>query len=464
MRAKSLRRELLLWLLLPLAAVLSLNLWTTYRNALDTADLITNRTLLASAKAIAENLRQSEGVLEAPIPPASLEMFASDPPDRVVYRVTGPHGELLAGHADVLVPPRMPRDLQPLYFSAEYEKEPVRAVVIGQPIAGNDNPGNAFVAVGQTLHNHDRLVSELWRKALFDQVFLVAAAGLLALLGLNRGLAPVMRLREAVTRRDPAVLEPLAVDGVQTELKPLVTALNEAFGRVLQQVATQRRFIANAAHQLRNPLALARTQANVGLRAETVEAKNEALAGIDRAVGRMAYLSNQLLQLARAEQGSALLRKETVDFESIARDATENITEAALARSIDLGFQSPGIGMPIHGHSSLLGEMVANLLDNAVRYTPRGGTVTASVSADRGNIVFRVEDSGPGIPEAERHLVFERFYRRLESGSEGSGLGLAIVHEIVLAHDGTIELADRTPAPGLVVTVHLPAASTGAQQ
>ena len=463
MRAKSLRRELLLWLLLPLAAVVSLNLWTTYRNALDTADLITDRTLLASAKAIAENLRQSEGVLEAPIPPASLEMFASDPPDRVAYRVTGPHGELLAGRADVLVPPRTPQGLQPLYFSAEYENEPVRAVVIAQPIAGSNNPGNALVAVGQTLHSRDRLVSELWRKALFDQVLLVAAAGLLALLGLNRGLAPVMRLREAVTRRDPAVLEPLTVDGVQTELRPLVTALNEAFGRVLQQVATQRRFIANAAHQLRNPLALARTQANVGLRAETIEAKNEALAGIDRAVGRMAYLSNQLLQLARAEQGSALLRKETVDFERIARDATESITEAALARSIDLGFESPGIALPIHGHSSLLREMVANLLDNAVRYTPPGGTVTASVSADGGAIAFRVEDSGPGIPEAERHLVCERFYRRLESGSEGSGLGLAIVREIVLAHDGTIDLADRAPPPGLVVTVRLPTASSGAQ-
>src|SRR5581483_9426444 len=130
MRAKSLRRELLLWLLLPLAAVVSLNLWTTYRNALTTADLITDRTLLASAKAIAENLRQSEGVLEAPIPPAALEMFASDPPDRVVYRVTAPGGQLLAGHADVPVPPRTPENLQPLYFSAAYENEPVRAVAV----------------------------------------------------------------------------------------------------------------------------------------------------------------------------------------------------------------------------------------------------------------------------------------------------------------------------------------------
>jgi two-component system, OmpR family, sensor histidine kinase TctE len=460
MRAKSLRRELLGWLVLPLAAVVSLNLWTTYNNALDTADLITERTLLSSARAIAESVRQSDGVLEAPIPPAALEMFASDPPDRVVYRVTAPRGELLAGYADVLVPPQVPKGLQPLYFDSVYGKERVRAVAIAQPVVGSDNPGNALVAVGQTLHSHDRLVFELWRKALFDQILLVAAAGLLALLGLNRGLAPVMRLREAVIRRDPAVLEPLATDNVQTELKPLVAALNEAFARVLRQIATQRRFIANAAHQLRNPLALARTQANVGLRAASPEAKDEALAGIDRAVGRMAYLSNQLLQLARAEQGSALLRKETVDFERIAHDAIESIAEAALARSIDLGFETGGAPLPIHGHSSLLRELVANLIDNAVRYTPSGGTVTASLQCDGREIVFRVEDSGPGIPEAERELVFERFYRRLETGSEGSGLGLAIVREIVLAHDGTIALQERTPTPGLVATVRLPAAAT----
>jgi len=144
-----------------------------------------------------------------------------------------------------------------------------------------------------------------------------------------------------------------------------------------------------------------------------------------------------------------------VDFDPIARDAIASHAEAALAKSIDLGFE-PGGPMPIHGHSGLLRELVGNLIDNAVRYTPGGGRITARLARDGDGIMFRVEDSGAGIPAAEREQVFERFYRRLETGGEGSGLGLAIVREIVEAHDGTIELGERVPAPGLVVTVRLP--------
>ena len=297
----------------------------------------------------------------------------------------------------------------------------------------------------------------LWLKALRDQVLLVAAAGLLALFGLRRGLAPLMRFRDKVMRRDPAVLEPFDAEEVQTELKPLVQALNGAFADVQRQIATQRRFVANAAHQLRSPLALAKTQANVGLRASDVETKNEALAGIDASVGKMNYLSNQLLVLARAEQGSALLRKEVVDFGNIAREALETLSELALERGIDLGFVSDAQPLAILGHSALLRELVLNLIDNAIRYTPPGGAVTASLRREGMDVIFRVEDNGRGIPESDRERVFERFYRRLESGGEGSGLGLAIVREIVLAHGGTIALGDRSPPPGLAAEVRLSA-------
>jgi two-component system, OmpR family, sensor histidine kinase TctE len=462
MGSRSLYRELLGWLLLPLAAVVCFNVWTTYENATETANLITDRTLLSSARAIAENIRQYEGVLEAPIPPAALEMFSSDTPDRVIYRVTTPRGELIAGYPDVIAPPRAPMGLEPIYFVAESRGEPVRAVAIAQPIVASENAGYALVAVGQTLNSHDRLVTGLWLKALRDQVLLVAAAGLLAFFGLRRGLAPMMRLRDKVMLRGPEVLEPFDAQDVQTELKPLVKALNEAFARVQRQVATQRRFVANAAHQLRNPLALAKTQANVGLRATDVETKNEALAGIDASVGKMNYLSNQLLVLARAEQGNTLLRKEVVDFGKIAREALESLSELSFERGIDLGLVSDASSLAINGHSTLLRELVLNLIDNAIRYTPSGGVVTASLRRDGSIIIFRVEDSGRGIPESDRERVFERFYRRLESGGEGSGLGLAIVREIVLAHGGTITLEDRLPAPGLVAEVRLSASEADA--
>jgi two-component system sensor histidine kinase TctE len=457
MANRSLQRELLGWLVVPLTAVVSFNVWTTYENAVETADLITDRTLLASARVIAENIRENDGVLEAPIPPAALEMFASDQPDRVVYRVTTPRGQLIAGYPDVIAPPGRPVDLNPVYFETTFRDEPVRAVAIAQPIVSTQNPGNAMVAVGQTLRAHDKLMTSLWLKALRDQVLLVAAAGLLGVFGLRRGLAPILRLRNDVTERDPAELKPFPTNNVQSELRPLVEALNEAFERVQRQIATQRRFVANAAHQLRTPLALLKTQVSVGLRGGDMGTKDEVLAAVDTSVDGMARLSNQLLSLARAEQGSSSLMKSSVDFGAVARDALEGLTQAALARHIDLGFEPEADGLIVWGHQTLLRELVVNLVDNALRYTPQGGQVTARIGRALDRIVLQVEDNGSGIPAGDREKVFERFYRGADAGAEGTGLGLAIVREIVWSHDGEIDLANRKPPPGLIAEVRLPA-------
>lgn len=457
MANRSLQRELLGWLVVPLTAVVSFNVWTTYKNAAETANLITDRTLLASARVIAENIRENDGVLEAPIPPAALEMFASDQPDRVVYRVTTPRGQVIAGYPDVIAPPGQPVDLNPVYFETTFRDQPVHAVAIAQPIVSKLNPGNAMVAVGQTLRAHDKLMTSLWLKALRDQVLLVAAAGLLGVFGLRRGLAPILRLRNDVMERDPAELKPFAADTVQSELRPLVEALNEAFDRIQRQMATQRRFVANAAHQLRTPLALLKTQVSVGLRERDIGTKDEVLAAVDMSVDGMARLSNQLLSLARAEQGSASLMKSEVDFGAVARDALEGLAQAALARNIDLGFESGEDGLAVWGHPTLLRELVVNLVDNALRYTPQGGSVTVGIGQEAGWVALKVEDTGPGIADGDREKVFERFFRGFEAGSEGTGLGLAIVREIVSSHDGHIELANRRPPPGLSAQVRLPA-------
>lgn len=457
MATRSLQRELLAWLVVPLTAVVSFNVWTTYKNAEETANLITDRTLLASARVIAENIRENDGVLEAPIPPAALEMFASDQPDRVVYRVTTPRGQVIAGYPDVIAPPGQPADLNPVYFETTFRDQPVHAVAIAQPMVSKQNPGNAMVAVGQTLRGHDKLMTGLWLKALRDQVLLVAAAGLLGVFGLRRGLAPILRLRNDVMERDPAELKPFAADTVQSELRPLVEALNEGFNRIQRQMATQRRFVANAAHQLRTPLALLKTQVSVGLRERDIGTKDEILAAVDMSVDGMARLSNQLLSLARAEQGSSSLMKSSVDFSAVARDALEGLAQAALSRNIDLGFESEGDDLIVWGHPTLLRELVVNVVDNALRYTPQGGSVTARIGRDASWIVLQVEDTGPGIAEGDKEKVFERFYRGSEPDSEGTGLGLAIVREIVSSHDGEIALANRMPLPGLSAQAKLPA-------
>ncbi|MBV9635103.1 MAG: sensor histidine kinase, partial [Methylobacteriaceae bacterium] len=242
-----------------------------------------------------------------------------------------------------------------------------------------------------------------------------------------------------------------------TELRPLVEALNDALERVRNQIATHRRFVADASHQLRTPLALLKTQAGVGLRETGIEAKDEALRAIDSAAGTMTRLANQLLTLARAEIGSNVLRKEPVDFGEIARAAVEKLAARAIEKNIDLGFECDGTEVKIMGHLTLLNELVVNLVDNAVRYTPAGGVITMSLDRNGDALHLRIEDNGPGIPAHERERAFERFHRILGSEAEGFGLGLAIVKEIVIAHDGSVRLGEPAEGSGLVVDIDLPA-------
>ena len=454
---RSLRGELLGWLLIPLAAVVAFNTWTTNRNAFTTASLITDRTLLASARVIAEQIKDNDDSIEAPIPPSSLEMFTSPDRDRIIYGVTAPSGELIAGYRDVVMPPLPPADLQPVFFDAHYRLDDVRAVAIVQPVISRKAGGNALVVLGTTLRGRDRLVKELWFKSLRDQVLLVGAAALLALFGLRRGLSPLMKLGAELVERDPDSLRPLATEHIQTELTPLIEALNQAFARIQNSVALQRRFITNASHQLRTPLTVLKTQATVGLRDNNPATKDESLAAIDHGLDRLTRLVNQLLTMARVEPGSATLRKEAVDFVAITRMALEGLATIALDRKIELIFETETESMPFHGHATLLHELVVNLVDNALRHTPEDGTVAVRLKQQAAQIQLCVEDTGPGIPETERQRVFERFYRIIEQGSQGSGLGLAIVRDIVIAHDGGITLGGHAMAPGLCVDVTLPA-------
>ncbi len=454
--ARSLRAELLGWLLVPLAAVVAFNVWTTHRIAFATASLITDRTLLASAQVIAEQVKDNDGNIEALIPPSAIEMFASPDRDRVIYRVTAPSGELLAGYPDVAVPPAVPTPAQPVYFEARFRTEAIRAVAIAQPVISRTSGGNAIVVVAQTLKGRDRLAADRWFKALRDQVVLVGLAALLAVFGLKRGLAPLAELGSDLAKRDPGSLRPLSVANVQTELRPLVDALNQAFDRIENYIALQRRFVANASHQMRTPLALLKTQATVGRRETDPRAKDDAIAAIDLGIDSLSRLVNQLLTLARAEPGGAALRKETVDFVGTVHAALERLGTVAFARGIDLTFDTEPAKLPLHGHASLLQELVVNLVDNALKNTPAGGTVAVQLAWRDDMIFLSIEDTGPGIAESERGQVFERFYRVPGSASEGTGLGLAIVREILAAHGGRISLSARAGGPGLRVEVAFP--------
>lgn len=456
--SRSLRAELLAWLLLPLAAVVAFNGWTLRRDATRTADLITDRTLLASARVIAEQVKESDGRIESLIPPSALEMFASPDREKVIYRVLSPSGELIAGFPDVVEPPKRPQGLEPAYYEGQFRTEPVRAVALAQPVISKVEGGNALVIVATTLHGRDRLVGEIWQNSLRDQLVLVGIAALLALLGLRRGLAPLLRLRDELRNRDPESLAALDRKHVQSEIRPVIDALNHALERVRAYIVLQRRFVADASHQLRTPLAVLKTQIAMARRDDDPRLRHEALSAIEGGIDNMGRLVNQLLTLARAEPGGAALRKEPLDFGLITRDVLEGLGPIAFDREIDLSFEAPDAPLPIHGHVTLLRELVSNLVENALRHIPEGGNVAVRLAASDGGILLVVEDNGPGIQEADRNRVFERFHRLAPATVEGTGLGLAIVKEIVAAHDGSIALMGTQPPPGLRVEVRLPAA------
>ena len=461
MADRSLRLQLLAWLLIPLAGVVIVNTWITYRNARATAGIVTDRTLLASARSMAEQVQSSGGIMEAIIPPSALEMFASEAGDRVYYRIDDTaadrSGRLIAGSPDLPVPPEPPDDLSPRYFDAEFRGQLLHLVAIRQPVTG-DPPRAAVIVVGETTGARSQMVADLWIQGFLQQGLLVLIVGILAWFGLQRGLRPLLRLRDEVVERRPDDLRPLTATALQHELQPLATALNQYMGRVKSWSAVQRRFIANAAHQLRTPLTLLSTQATYALRTTSAAEKDEALQAIHANMQQMTRLANQLLTLAQAEPGGRPPSSEPVDLVAAARRALESLVGLALERDMDLGFDPLVPSAMVKGDPTMLQELVVNLVDNALRYTPAGGVVTLGIDRDGADWRLTVQDSGPGIAEAERERVFERFYRTLGSGSEGSGLGLAIAKEIVDGAGGRISLTEPPAGGGLLVTVHLPAA------
>ncbi|SFO69553.1 two-component system, OmpR family, sensor histidine kinase TctE [Mesorhizobium sp. NFR06] len=451
MRISSLRLQLLAWVVLPLAALVTINLWTSQRNALATADLVTDRMLVGSARAIAEQVAMADGVLDATIPPAAIEMFDTGDRDSVFYRVETAGGRLLTGYPD------LPKASQRGSIEASYRGRRLRLLSLSQAVIGAGADSPIKVTVGVTLAGHDAMVKRLWFSDFAQQLALVAIAGVFVLLGLRRGLAPLIRLRDTVRSPDRSDLDPVEVPGAQSEIRPLIDALNAYMARVRAQMAAQRRFIANAAHQLRTPLALLSTQASYALRETAADQRREALVALQASSGRLARLAEQLLTLSRAEPGSRRPRSDRIDLTDAARQVLEGQAPKAIERNIDLGLEETG-PVPVIGDGTMLREMIVNLVDNALRYSRPGGSVTVKLAASDGEAELTVIDDGPGIPAEEREHVFERFYRIAGASEEGSGLGLAIVREVVENAGGSVTLGDAASG-GLKVEVRLPLSS-----
>jgi len=452
MPSTSLRRQLLGWLLLPLLPLAALDAWVTYRSATETATEVFDRLLLGSARIIGEQVRVEDGVPQTYIPPAALELFESVYRDRIYYRIASASGRLLLGYPELPLPPRMLRAEEVTHFDARFRAEPVRLVAFAQPIFGAPAHNPVLIEVGQTLNGPRQLASAIWLRSVTKHLFLAVLLVALLFLGLRRGLAPLLALSEQVRGRTPGSLEPLAAAGVSAELQPLVHSINDYVRRLDEHMSAHSRFIANASHQLRTPLTVLNTQVAFGLREPALAEKDDALRAIQQGLRHGIRVVNQLLAFSVAQAQRPHSSGQISNLPDTVREVLEGQAAFAQGRGIDLGCDMPPVAL-VAGEAGMLGQLVSNLVDNSLRYTPVGGTVTVTVASDGKGTTLLVEDDGPGIALEERERVFERFYRIHNEDSDGCGLGLAIVREVATSMQASVSLSDPAAGRGLLVKV-----------
>ncbi|WP_313633968.1 sensor histidine kinase [Massilia timonae] len=457
----SLRQQLLRWLILPLVALVALNAVSLYRDALEAADVAYDRSLLSSTRALAERVTVKDGKVVANVPYVALDCFETDTLGRIYYKVTGLDGETVSGYDDLPpVPAGVPRsDLYPAlvrFYHASYNGEPVRIAALLQPVYDDSMRGIALIQVGETLDARNALSRDILLNTLLRQAVLVLAVAALVWFAVRLVLRPLMRLKNEVETRPLSDLSTIDQALVHKEVRPLVAAMNGTMARMQDLIASQRRFIADASHQLRTPLAVLKTQAALALRENDPAAMRAIVASIAGTTDSAIHLANRLLVLARIEHGGGGEKAQPVTLALVARQVGLELALPAVQKDIDLALDvEANADTTVVGRELLLHELVANLVDNAIRYTPAGGSVLLWVGRRDERVVLAVSDSGPGIPDAEYDNVLMPFYRAqstLEANPGGTGLGLAIVRDVASLHGAALKLG-RADAGGLKVEV-----------
>jgi two-component system sensor histidine kinase TctE len=491
---RSLFGEILDWMLAPLLLLWPMSVVLTWLVAQGIANKPFDRQLGEMARLLSQQVNvqaQADGTPRATfaLTRSTAELLRTDESDTLYYQVLGLRGEFLSGERGLPVPAADDGSgqAQLRFRDDELGSEPVRVayVWVNAPGTSASSPP-ALVQVAETLGKRSRLATEIIKGVMLPQFVILPLAVLLVWLALVRGIKPLNELQQRIRRRESHDLSPIDEREVPEEVSPLVRAINDLLMRLDRSIGNQKHFLADAAHQLKTPLAGLRMQAELAQREidagqRDPQALKKSLQQIARASQRATRMVNQLLSMARADDASQAQNHQDVNLARVATEAVRDFVPRALEKRIDLGYEGPNTGtrhlqgLMVHGQPVLLRELVRNLVDNALQYTPEGGTVTVRVVDDPFGqvVVLQVEDSGPGIPAAERDKVFLPFYRALGTNVDGSGLGLAIVREIAQQHRAEIALEDANLrlrpgqlvehggvafGPGVRFTVRFPAA------
>ena len=455
-RHKSVFGEIIDWTLAPLMILWPISMAVQYFLAYSIANDAYDRELGDRVVAVSKQLAYDNGRLKLNLPAAAAATLRAEESDELIFQARDQKNDVVGGDAVIPLvefqPEMAPRTV---YYRDDYVPgHEVRVAYVFAQVPGM--PGAALVQVAESVEKRASLASQIIGDVLAAQLLFVPIALLFVWLGLTKGIAPLNELSQAIRGRKPSDLSPIDEQAAPEEVRTLIGSFNDLMARLDVSLRAQQRFVVDAAHQMRTPLAGLKTQAELALRQRDTVNIHHAMRQIVTSADRASHLIHQLLALARADTDTLPPRK-TLDLDALAREVTRDWVARARARDIDLGFEAAGKPAWIEGNEVLLQELLNNLLDNALRYTRPGGHVTTRVLA--GNpVALEVEDNGIGIEDAERDLVFERFYRVLGTETEGSGLGLSIVRSIAHLHRAEVLLVPNPREPGTIARVVVPRA------
>lgn len=458
LHALGLRRLLLLLLTPGLLLIGAAEVWQTWRTAVDAANAAYDRSLFGAIKSIDANISTASGGLGVELPYRLLEFFELTANGHVYYRVATENRLVDIGNADLPLPAGYLVTRQPRFSDAVYFDEPVRvgtyARVLDPPLPGSPAGQRLIIQVAETLESRQAFTRVLVMQAVARDILLLILASALMILAVGWALRPLTRLRGEVQARAVQDLTPISTQGIPADVRPLVDAINFHVERSRQDSQARQRFVDDASHQLRTPLTTLATQVGFALREDNPQRQHEALVAIKAQLEETVRQTNQMLSLARVD--SAQIQLESTDVTDLAERTTREWWPQARAAGLDLGFESDGQPHWVMAQPALLKEALANLLHNAVRYTPKGALVTVKLRRSAAQVLLAVVDNGPGMPEAELVRAGDRFFRGSQTSLPGSGLGLAIVRSIAERHGGTLHISANPQGSGLMAVIALP--------
>lgn len=450
-KIRSLKTEILFRLIIPLICFVAVESVLSYFVTLHYVNETYDRWLLDSTRSLTQAIKVKDGKIQVELPPAALEIFKWDEFDKTFFKIISSEQGMIFG--DSFVPESFDPNvdwLRPVFFEDEIRGEPVR--VVSMLVASDEIPEKIFVYVAETMNKRRYMMIDILLADLIPQIILTLFIGIYLLGGLKRGLKPLHTLTDEIAQRSPRDLSPIAETHVFPEVRALTDTINDLLARLSAAIAAQQRFVANAAHQLRTPLAGLKLQAERALREQDLSAMKPALQQMQNSADRASHTITQLLVLAKSGPIDGMSELKPVNLDALVREVCMDFAPKALQQEIELGFEGPKQAVCVKGDEVLLRELLSNLLDNAIVYGKKHGNIAVKLKHSPSPCLI-VEDDGPGIPDLEQDKIFERFYRIPGSSGNGCGLGLAIVKEIAGLHKARLELSRVNAAGGTRITV-----------